>query len=109
MKVKVIHEERKIPLSEIAEELKKGNIVDRFEYGDYDNWVTVILKEVAVDKVEELGPKAINKYCVTVKSVWNYIGYAGTVSEREDTGYSMLYTDDPNSLSVNVYGYAVEE
>ena len=56
MKVKVIHEERKIPLSEIAEELKKGNIVDRFEYGDFDNWVTVILKEVTVDKVEELGP-----------------------------------------------------
>ena len=62
MKVKVIHEERNIPLSEIAEELKKGNIVDRFEYGDYDNWVTVILKEVTVDKVEELGPKAIKKY-----------------------------------------------
>ena len=109
MKVKVIHEERKIPLSEIAEELKKGNIVDRFEYGDYDNWVTVILKEVTVDKVEELGPKAIRKYCVTVKSVWNDISYDGTVSEREDTGYSMQYTDDPNSLSVNIYGYAVEE
>ena len=44
MKVKVVHKERNIPLSEIAEKLKKGNIVDRFEYGDYDNWVTAILK-----------------------------------------------------------------
>ena len=109
MKVEVIHEGRNIPLSEIAEELKKGNIVDRFEYGDYDNWVMAILKEVTIDKVRELGAKAIKKYCVTIKSVWNYIGHDGTVSEREDTGYSMQYTDDPNSLSVSVYGYAVEK
>lgn len=109
MKVKVIHEERNIPLSKIAEELKKGNIVDRFEYGDYDNWVTAILKEVVIDDVEELKPEAIKKYRITIKSVWNYIGHDGTVSEREDTGYSMHYTDDPNSLSVNIYGYAVEK
>lgn len=109
MKVKVVYEGRNIPLSEIAEELKKGNIVDRFEYGGYNNWVTAILKEVTVDKVRELGPKAINKYCVTVKSVWNYIGYDGTVSEEENIGYFTLYTDDLNSLSINVYGYAIEE
>lgn len=109
MKVKVIHEERKIPIADIAEELKKANIVDRFEYGDYDNWVTAILKEVTVDGVKELGPKATSKYIVTIKSVWNCIRYDGTVSEREDTGYSVKYTNDPNNFEVKIYGYAVEE
>ena len=109
MKVKVIHEERKIPIADIAEELKKAKIVDKFQYGDVDNWVIAILKEVTVDSIEELGPRAISKYCVTIKSVWNCISYGGTVSEEEDTGYSIKYTNDLNNLKVEVYGYAVEE
>lgn len=109
MKVKVIHEERKIPIADIAEELKKANIVDRFQYGDIDNWVTAILKEVKVDGVKELRPGAISKYSVVIKSTWNCIRYDGTVSEREDTGYSIQYTNDLNNLEVEVYGYAVEK
>ena len=109
MKVKVIHEERKIPIADIAEELKKAKIVDKFRYGGVDNGVTAILKEVTGDSVKELRPGAISKYSVTIKSVWNCIRYDGTVSEEEDTGYSIQYTNDLNNLKVEVYGYAVEQ
>lgn len=109
MKVKVIHEERKIPIADIAEELKKANIVDKFQYGGFGNWVTAILKEVTVESVKELKPGAISKYSVTIKSVWNSIRYDGTVSKEEDTGYSIQYTNDLNNLEVEIYGYAVEE
>ena len=110
MKIKVINDPHKITLEDIETELAKKPI-KRFEYGDFDNWVTAYMVDMRVDSIEDLraaNPNAMYHYCITIEDTFKYVRRDGTVSDRVDVGYGTYYVDDKESAFIEIDGYAEE-
>lgn len=110
MKVSVCKNPHKISLRDVEDELRKFP-VQRFQYGDFDNWVNAHIISMEADKIRNLGENntdALYKYCVIIKCTFRYIQNDGTVSEKEEVGYSFHYVNDLDCAFINIDGYATE-
>lgn len=106
MKAIVKNYKHSITINDIKEELKY-NPVERFEYGDFDNWVTALITNIEVHEVCEIPNKNVGKYRVTLKNTFKYIDYDGTVSIEEYVGFADYYVNDLEEDFINLDGYAM--
>ena len=110
MKVSIIKNAHKIKISEIQEEIKKHPF-QRFEYGDFDNWVNAYMVNMEVEEIKdlrEINPNAMYHYCITMKDTFKYIGNDGTVYEDEHVGFSTYYVNSKDSAFIEIDGYTEE-
>ena len=106
MKAIVKNYKHSITINDIKEELKH-NPVERFEYGDFDNWVTALITDINVYKIDELPDGAMHKYSVTIETSFKYINDDGTVDSIERKGYATYYVNDLEEDFINLDGYAI--
>ena len=95
-----------ITINDIKEELKY-NPIERFEYGDFDNWVTALITDINVYKIDELPDGDKYKYSVTIENSFKYINDDGTVDSIERKGYETYYVNDLEEDFINLDGYAM--
>lgn len=74
LKIKMFEQPKEMTIGEIINEMKKDHYyIEKFEFGDYDNWVTAIIRnfEISMQYTNQIkaGPNA-NKWSVCKKSTW---------------------------------------
>lgn len=80
------------PVEKHYKDIKKYDVT-RFEYGDFDNWVTAILLDVKLEK----SPYNPNDYRVSIHFCYQ--------NGEEETCYDMSRTKD---YKMEIIGHAVE-
>ena len=105
MKAIVKNFKHNITINDIKEELKY-NPVEKFEYGDFDNWVTALVTDINVYKINELPDGAVSKYSVTIETSFKYINGDGTVNYMEYKGYNTYYVNSLDEDFIEIDGYA---
>lgn len=106
MKIKINETPVRINIKNIKDELK-NNLVEKFEYGDFDNWVTALIRNMEVVEIRKIqNPWSGKRYAVDVKTNFDYIDYQGNVSTAANTGYQTYYVDDPEDFELGDFYYS---
>lgn len=96
MRIEKFEEPKKITIKELVELLdKQKHPICTFEYGDFDNYVSVAITSISIDlRFTHFCPNSIYgpKWCACLRKDWKYLYELEKVSEwfqakREDTGY----------------------
>lgn len=77
LKIEMFEQPKEMTISEIINEIKKDHYcIEKFEFGDYDNWVTAIIRnfEISMQYTNQIkaGPNA-NKWSVCKKNTWVHL------------------------------------
>ena len=103
-------EPRLIKIKDIIESLKEGkHYIERFQYGDYDNWVNAIIINLEVHN-STFYPNTIYgpKYDVCLYNTFKH----SLEDERTYTACPSYLEDKPEDIydrKIEVIGYAMEE
>ena len=101
-KVRFISDPKTVLLKDISKEMDK-HPVEKFSFGGYENKCTAMLFDMGIDEINEF-PNGM--YEVVIKSTFMNIFPEGGVSGLVDTGYSSVYTNNPDNITVDIAGYA---
>ena len=103
LKIKMFEEPKVITLKEIINDMRKKDCyyIERFEYGDYDNWVTAIIINLKIPMryIQQAteGPN-INKWNVCKESTWTSL--SNITKDKIKPGKEIELSD---ALKENIY------